>query len=187
LARVFYRCYHPRVVLARFLAGSTGGAHVPPSGLDQDVGVGVSSLLSITLVPVLMPLFIRGRCALNRKPCGRITQAVISPSYAGVAALETANRDQSDLSGGDLPLYFKLGSQFMPACTRISPVHATALPGISIQQASLLMQEQDRIIGPFRSGSVFGTVGRSDSATAMRRLTCTHTIMLRPQENGDRV
>ena len=38
---ILFADYHPRVVPARFLAGGTGRAHVPPSGLDQDVGVGV--------------------------------------------------------------------------------------------------------------------------------------------------
>jgi hypothetical protein len=38
---ILFADYHLRVVPARFLAGGTGRAHVPPSGLDQDVGVGV--------------------------------------------------------------------------------------------------------------------------------------------------
>jgi len=61
----------------------------------------------------------------------------------------------------------------------------TALPGISIGQASQLLQEQDRIIRTFPEvETVFGTIGRSDSATGQRPgSTCTtQTIMLKPRE-----
>ncbi len=60
----------------------------------------------------------------------------------------------------------------------------TALPGISISQATLLMQEQDRIIRSFPEvASVFGTVGRSDSATDNAPLDMYDTtIMLKPRE-----
>ena len=84
-----------------------------------------------------------------------------------------------------IPLYFKLGSQFMPALYEGSALYMpTALPGISIQQATLLMQEQDRIIHSFPEvESVFGTVGRSDSATDNAPLDMYDTtIMLKPQE-----
>jgi len=84
-----------------------------------------------------------------------------------------------------IPLYFKLGKPIHACLVRgISPVHADALPGISIQQASLLMLEQDRIIRSFPEvESVFGTVGRSDSATDNAPLDMYDTtIMLKPQE-----
>jgi len=84
-----------------------------------------------------------------------------------------------------IPLYFRLGSQFMPALYEGSSLYMpSALPGISITQATALMQEQDRIIRSFPEvATVFGTVGRSDSATdnAPRDMYDT-TIMLKPRE-----
>jgi Cu(I)/Ag(I) efflux system membrane protein CusA/SilA len=84
-----------------------------------------------------------------------------------------------------IPLYFRLGSQFMPALYEGSSLYMpSALPGISITQATALMQEQDRIIRSFPEvETVFGTVGRSDSATDNAPLDMFDTtIMLKPRE-----
>src|SRR6516165_12251965 len=84
-----------------------------------------------------------------------------------------------------IPLYYRLGSQFMPALYEGSSLYMpSALPGISITQAIALMQEQDRIIRSFPEvETVFGTVGRSDSATDNAPLDMYDTtIMLKPRE-----
>jgi copper/silver efflux system protein len=83
-----------------------------------------------------------------------------------------------------LPIAFGIGSQFMPPLYEGSSLYMpTALPGISIAQASRLLQEQDRIIRTFPEvASVFGTVGRSDSATDNAPLDMYDTtIMLKPR------
>ena len=66
-----------------------------------------------------------------------------------------------------LPLALHIGSQFMPPLYEGSALYMpTALPGIAIGQASQLLQEQDRIIRTFPEvETVFGSLGRSDSAT----------------------
>jgi len=84
-----------------------------------------------------------------------------------------------------LPLATKLGSQFMPPLFEGSALYMpTALPGISIGQASQLMQEQDRIIRSFPEvESVFGSIGRSDSATDNAPLDMYDTtVMLKPRD-----
>jgi copper/silver efflux system protein len=83
-----------------------------------------------------------------------------------------------------LPLAFRIGSQFMPPLFEGSSLYMpTALPGISITQASQLLQEQDQIIRSFPEvETVFGTVGRSDSATDNAPLDMYDTtIMLKPR------
>src|SRR5947209_7390779 len=83
------------------------------------------------------------------------------------------------------PLMFKLGSQFMPPLYEGSSLYMpTALPGISITQASLLLQEQDRVLRSFPEvDTVFGVVGRSDSATDNAPLDMYDTtVMLKPRE-----
>jgi len=84
-----------------------------------------------------------------------------------------------------LPLALKIGSQFMPPLFEGSALYMpTALPGISIGQASQLLQEQDRFIRTFPEvETVFGTIGRSDSATDNAPLDMYDTtIMLKPRE-----
>ena len=83
------------------------------------------------------------------------------------------------------PLMFRLGSQFMPPLFEGSSLYMpTALPGISITQASQLLQEQDRILRSFPEvETVFGAVGRSDSATDNAPLDMYDTtVMLKPRE-----
>jgi Cu(I)/Ag(I) efflux system membrane protein CusA/SilA len=80
---------------------------------------------------------------------------------------------------------FKMGSQFMPPLFEGSLLYMpTALPGISITQASQLLQEQDRILRSFPEvATVFGVVGRSDSATDNAPLDMYDTtVMLKPRE-----
>ena len=77
----------------------------------------------------------------------------------------------------------------MPALYEGSALYMpSALPGISITQAVSLMQEQDRIIRSFPEvATVFGTVGRSDSATDNAPLDMYDTtIMLKPREQWRR-
>ncbi len=83
-----------------------------------------------------------------------------------------------------LPLVFRIGSQFMPPLFEGSMLFMpTALPGISITSATDLLQKQDRIIRTFPEvESVFGTVGRSDSATDNAPMDMFDTtIMLKPR------
>jgi Cu(I)/Ag(I) efflux system membrane protein CusA/SilA len=80
---------------------------------------------------------------------------------------------------------FRLGSQFMPPLYEGSSLYMpTALPGISVTQASQLLQEQDRMLLSFPEvESVFGVVGRSDSATDNAPLDMYDTtVMLKPRE-----
>jgi len=84
-----------------------------------------------------------------------------------------------------LPLALNIGSQFMPPLYEGSALYMpTALPGISITPASQLLQEQDRIIRSFPEvETVFGTVGRSDTATDNSPLDMFNTtIMLKPRD-----
>ena len=157
-----------------------------PLAWTKTLAIAFSSLLSITLVPALMPLCLRGKLRPESKnPAARITQAIYLPvlrwclrHWKLVIALNLA------FLAATIPLYFRLGSQFMPALYEGSALYMpTALPGISITQAISLMQEQDRIIRSFPEvATVFGTVGRSDSATDNAPLDMYDTtIMLKPR------
>jgi Cu(I)/Ag(I) efflux system membrane protein CusA/SilA len=169
-----------------FLLEAQEGRMFRPLAWTKTLALIFSSLLSITLVPALMPLFLRGKLRPESKnPAARITQAIYLPilcwslrHWKVVVALNVA------FLAATIPLYFRLGSQFMPALYEGSALYMpSALPGISITQAVSLMQEQDRIIRSFPEvATVFGTVGRSDSATDNAPLDMYDTtIMLRPR------
>jgi Cu(I)/Ag(I) efflux system membrane protein CusA/SilA len=169
-----------------FLLEAQEGRMFRPLAWTKTLALVFSSLLSISLVPALMPFFLRGKLRPeSRNPAARITQALYLPvlrwslrHWKTVIALNLA------FLVATIPLYFRLGSQFMPALYEGSSLYMpSALPGISITQAVALMQEQDRIIRSFPEVStVFGTIGRSDSATDNAPLDMYDTtIMLKPR------
>jgi len=170
-----------------FLLEAQEGRMFRPLAWTKTLAVGFSSVLAITLVPVLMILFIRGKLRPESKnPISRVTQAIYQP----VLRLCLRYRKTTLLLNlvfllVTLPLALKIGSQFMPPLFEGSALYMpTALPGISITQASQLLQEQDRIIRTFPEvETVFGTIGRSDSATDNAPLDMYDTtIMLKPRE-----
>ena len=170
-----------------FLLEAKEGRMFRPLAWTKTLAVGFSSVLAISLVPVLMILFIRGKLRPESKnPISRITQAI----YLPVLRLCLRYRKTTLLLNlvfllVTLPLALKIGSQFMPPLFEGSALYMpTALPGISITQASQLLREQDRILRTFPEvATVFGTIGRSDSATDNAPLDMYDTtIMLKPRE-----
>ncbi len=170
-----------------FLLEAQEGRMFHPLAWTKTLAVGFSSLLAITLVPVLMVMFIRGRLRPeSANPVSRVTQAL----YLPVLRLCLRYRKTTLLLNlvfliATFPLIFRLGSQFMPPLYEGSALYMpTALPGISITQASQLLQEQDRILRSFPEvESVFGVVGRSDSATDNAPLDMYDTtVMLKPRD-----
>jgi Cu(I)/Ag(I) efflux system membrane protein CusA/SilA len=170
-----------------FLLEAQEGRMFRPLAWTKTLAVAFSSVLAITLVPILMLLFIRGRLRPeSRDPISRVTQAL----YLPLLRLCLRFRRTTLLLNliflvVTLPLALKVGSQFMPPLFEGSALYMpTALPGISIGQASQLLQEQDRIIRSFPEvDTVFGTIGRSDSATDNAPLDMYDTtIMLKRKE-----
>jgi Cu(I)/Ag(I) efflux system membrane protein CusA/SilA len=170
-----------------FLLQAQEGRLFSPLAWTKTLAIACSSILAITLVPVLMPLFIRGRLIPeSRNPVSRATQA----AYLPVLRLCLRSRKMTLVVAAialavTVPLASRLGSQFMPPLFEGSSLYMpTALPGISITQAAQLLQEQDRIIRTFPEvETVFGTVGRSESATDNAPLDMYDTtIMLKPRD-----
>ncbi len=169
-----------------FLLQAQEGRMFRPLAWTKTLSIACSSILAITLVPVLMTLLIRGPLRPEKKnPVSRLTQAV----YLPVLRFCLRHRSLTILLNlaflaVTLPLATHLGSRFMPPLFEGSALYMpTALPGISIEQATALLGEQDRIIRGFPEVlSVFGTVGRSDSATDNAPLSMFDTtIMLKPR------
>jgi copper/silver efflux system protein len=170
-----------------FLLEAQEGRMFRPLAWTKTMAVAFSSLLAITLVPILMTMFIRGRLRPETEnPVSRFTQAL----YLPILRLCLKYRKTTLLLNLlflvlTFPLMFRLGSQFMPPLFEGSSLYMpTALPGISITQASSLLQQQDRVLRSFPEvQSVFGVVGRSDSATDNAPLDMYDTtVMLKPRE-----
>jgi len=170
-----------------FLLEAQEGRMFRPLAWTKTLSVAFSSLLAITLVPVLMLIFIRGHLRPeSANPFSRWTQAL----YLPVLRFCLRHRKATLLLNliflaVTIPLAWRIGSQFMPPLYEGSALYMpTALPGISITQASTLLQEQDRIIKSFPEvETVFGVVGRSDSPTDNAPLDMYDTtIMLKPRE-----
>jgi len=170
-----------------FLLEAQEGRMFRPLAWTKTLSVAFSSILAITLVPVLMVIFLRGHVRPeSTNPFSRWTQAL----YLPVLRFCLRYRKTTLLLNliflvVTLPLAWRIGSQFMPPLYEGSSLYMpTALPGISITQASALLQEQDRVIKSFPEvESVFGAVGRSDSPTDNAPLDMYDTtIMLKPRE-----
>ena len=170
-----------------FLLESQEGRMFRPLAYTKSFAIGFSSVLAITVVPVLMVLFIRGKRLRpeDDNPISRFFQAI----YLPVIRWCLRHRVLTIVANVifvllTIPLLFKIGSQFMPPLYEGSSLYMpTALPGISISSAVDLMQKQDQIIRTFPEvESVFGSVGRSDSATDNAPLDMYDTtIMLKPR------
>jgi Cu(I)/Ag(I) efflux system membrane protein CusA/SilA len=170
-----------------FLLEAQEGRMFRPLAWTKTLAVGFSSLLAITLVPILMVIFIRGKLRPeSENPISRVTQALYLPVLRRCLKYrKTTLLLNLAFLVVTFPLMFKMGSQFMPPLFEGSSLYMpTALPGISITQASQLLQEQDRILRSFPEvETAFGAVGRSDSATDNAPLDMYDTtVMLKPRE-----
>jgi Cu(I)/Ag(I) efflux system membrane protein CusA/SilA len=170
-----------------FLLEAQEGRMFRPLAWTKTLSVAFSSILAITLVPVLMVIFIRGHLRPeSENPFSRWTQALYLPVLRFCLRYrKTTLLLNLIFLAVTFPLAWRIGSQFMPPLYEGSSLYMpTALPGISITQGSTLLQQQDRIIKSFPEvESVFGAVGRSNSPTDNAPLDMYDTtIMLKPRE-----
>ena len=174
-----------------FLLEAQEGRMFRPLAWTKTLAIGFSSLLSITLVPPLMLLFIRGRLRPeSSNPVSRVTQALYLPVLRLCLRFpKTTVLLNLVFLALTFPLAFKLGSQFMPPLFEGASLYMpTALPGISIGQATQLLLQQDQVLRSFPEvASVFGSIGRSDSATDNAPLDMYDTtVMLKPRSEWRR-
>jgi len=146
-----------------------------------------AAILSVTLVPVLMMLFIRGRIMPEaRNPVNRVLIRLYRPIIAAVMRWKklTIMLAVLALLASIYPAS-RLGSEFMPTLNEGTLLYMpTSLPGMSMTKAAELMQTQDKIIKSFPEvASVLGKAGRANTATdpAPTEMFET-TINLKPQQ-----
>jgi Cu(I)/Ag(I) efflux system membrane protein CusA/SilA len=140
-----------------------------PLAYTKTFSMAGAALLSVTLVPALMMLFIRGKIMPEAKnPVNRFLIWVYRPIIAGVMRWKKLTIGLAVLVLG-VSFYpaSQLGSEFMPTLNEGSLLYMpTSLPGMSITKAAELLQTQDKIIKSFPEvASVYGKAGRANTAT----------------------
>jgi Cu(I)/Ag(I) efflux system membrane protein CusA/SilA len=157
-----------------------------PLAWTKSLAMGSAALLSVTLVPALMMLFIRGRILPeHRNPVNRVLIWLYRPVIRGVlrARLLVVGLAVVVLAVSVWPAT-RLGAEFMPNLDEgtlfFMPV---TLPGLSITKAAELLQTQDKIIKWFPEvASVFGKAGRAATATDPAPLEMFETVInLKPK------
>jgi len=157
-----------------------------PLAYTKTFSMAGAAMLSVTLVPVLMLLFIRGTIMPEAKnPVNRFLIWVYRPIIAGVMRWKKTTIGIA-LLALLVSLYpaSQLGSEFMPTLNEGSLLYMPAsLPGMSITKAAELMQTQDKIIKSFPEvESVFGKAGRANTATDPAPTEMFETVInLKPQ------
>ena len=170
-----------------FTLESQEGRLFAPLAYTKTFSMAGAALLSVTLVPVLMLLFIRGRILPEAKnPVNRFLIWVYRPIIKGVMRWKKVTIAAAVVAMV-VSIYpaSRLGSEFMPTLNEGTLLYMPAsLPGMSITKAAELLQTQDKIIKSFPEvASVFGKAGRANTATDPAPVEMFETVInLKPQE-----
>ena len=157
-----------------------------PLAFTKTYVMAASALLSITIVPVLMGYFVRGRILPEKKnPLSRLLIGAYRPVIHGVLRFRwlTVVAALVILGATIYPLG-KLGSEFMPPLNEGDLLYMpTTDPGISITKAKEILQQTDKIIKSFPEVEhVMGKAGRAETATDPAPLSMLETtITLKPE------
>jgi len=158
-----------------------------PLAFTATYAMAASAILAVTLVPVMIGYFVRGKIIAEEKnPINRALHAVHTPLLKFAMKWRTATMifAISILAVTYYP-YSKLGSEFMPPLDEGDVLYMpTMFPGISITKAKEFLQQSDKILKTFPEvESVFGKIGRAETATDAAPLSMVETtIRLKPKE-----
>lgn len=162
------------------------GRMFKPLAYTKTFAMAAAAILSVTLVPALMLLFIRGRIMPeSRNPINRALIWLYRPIIRTVlkARLLTILLAGVILGVSIIPAT-RIGSEFMPNLNEGTLFYMpTTLPGLSVTKAAELLQTQNRIIKSFPEvKSVWGKAGRANTATDPAPIEMFETIInLKPQ------
>ncbi|MGF1644787.1 MAG: efflux RND transporter permease subunit [Thiotrichales bacterium] len=157
-----------------------------PLAYTKSYAMAAAAGLAVTLVPVLMGYFIRGRIPEERKnPFSRVLIALYQPLLRGVLRFPWLTLLFAVLLTVSMlyPLS-EIGTEFMPELEEGDLLYMpTTLPAVSIGKAQELLQQTDRLIKTIPEVKrVFGKIGRAETATDPAPLTMIETtILLKPK------
>lgn len=169
-----------------FALEGTEGRLFKPLAYTKTYSMAFAAILAVTLTPVLAIWLVRGRIRGEESPLNRALVAAYKPvirfavrfrwQVIGVAALALI---------ATIPVFRNLGNEFMPPLNEGSILYMpTALPGMSITEATQTLQTMDTIIKEFPEVEhVFGKIGRSTSPTDPAPLSMAETVItLKPRD-----
>ena len=163
------------------------GRMFSPLAFTKTYAMAASAALAITVVPVLMGYFIRGKVvAENKNPVNRLLIAGYMPLLKTVLRFPKITLAMAVVIFlvGIWPVN-KIGSEFIPDLDEGDLMYMpTTYPGLSIGKARELLQQTDKLIATVPEvKTVFGKIGRAETATDPAPLTMIETfIQLKPKE-----
>ena len=170
-----------------FTLESQEGRLFGPLAFTKTFAMAAAAILSVTLVPALMVVFVRGHIVPeHRNPVNRFLIWVYRPVIGGVLRAKTLTILLAVVALGVTAWPARqIGSEFMPNLNEGTLMYMpTTLPGLSVTKAAELLQTQDRIIKSFPEvASVYGKAGRALTATDPAPTEMFETLInLRPEE-----
>ena len=162
------------------------GRMFKPLAYTKTFAMAAAALLSVTLVPALMLLFVRGRIMPeHRNPVNRFLIWIYRPVIRAALRYKAATIliALAVLAGSIWPA-LRLGTEFMPTLNEGTLLYMpTTLPGLSVTKAAELVQTQNKIIKTFPEvSSVWGKAGRATTATDPAPTEMFETVInLRPE------
>jgi Cu(I)/Ag(I) efflux system membrane protein CusA/SilA len=170
-----------------FALNGQAGRLFKPLAFTKTFCMAFAALVSITLAPALMSVFIRGRIRHESEhPVSRAIIALYRP-FAWVALKNPKTTIAIGLAAvlSAVPMAMRLGHEFMPPLNEGDMLYMpTTFPNISIEEAKKYLQVQDRLIHSFPEVErVFGKAGRSETPTDPAPLSMVETVVkMRPRE-----
>lgn len=170
-----------------FTLEAQAGRLFKPLAYTKTFAMLFSAFLAVTLTPVLMTFFIRGKITPEeRNPVTRLLQRIYHPVVAFVL-----QRPKSIILTAlailllTLVPFYRLGSEFMPPLYEGSMLYMpTTMPGASVTEATKLLQLQDRALKSLPEVErVFGKAGRAETATDPAPLEMFETVILLKPEH----
>ncbi|WP_310493478.1 efflux RND transporter permease subunit [Dechloromonas sp.] len=157
-----------------------------PLAWTKTFAMAAAAFLSVTLVPVLMLLFIRGHIRPEAEnPVNRFLIRIYRPIIAAVMNWKKTTIALALLAMAvSIIPASRLGSEFMPTLNEGTLFYMpTTLPGLSVTKAAELLQTQNKIIKSFPEvASVFGKAGRAQTATDPAPMEMFETVInLKPE------
>jgi Cu(I)/Ag(I) efflux system membrane protein CusA/SilA len=153
-----------------------------PLAYTKTFAMAASSILAITVIPVLMVYFVRGRIRPEaRNPVSRFFIRLYRPLIRGVLRFPKLTiLGAAVLTAVTVIPYMRLGSEFMPPLNEGDLLYMpTTPPGISITKARELLQQTDKIIASHpQVDHVLGKIGRAETATDPAPLSMIETTII---------
>ncbi len=164
-----------------FALGGESGRLFRPLAFTKTFSMGGAAILAITLIPILMLIFIRGKIIPDMEnPVARATMVVYQPAVRGIMRFpKTAILLACLAMAVTVYPFLHLGSEFMPNLDEGDLLYMpTTMPGLSITGAKNVLQQTDRIIRTFPEVEyVFGKAGRAETATDPAPLSMLETTI----------